>query len=86
SRLHRRAKGADLGWEDEKFSYVALSREPVEPARARIIRRPLPRAGYVELVTSELDGEVRERRIAKSAGAAYKRARKAAWGDALDVS
>lgn len=86
SKLHRRAKGADLGWEDEKFSYAVLTREPVRPAAARIIRRPLRRRGYVELVTSESDGEVRERRVAKSAGGAYKRARKAGWGDALDVS
>ncbi len=86
SRLHRRAKGADLGWEDEKFSYAVLSRHPVTPAAARIIRRPQPRSGYVELVTSESDGAVRERRIAKSAGDAYKQARKAGWGDALDLS
>jgi ribosomal protein RSM22 (predicted rRNA methylase) len=85
SKLHRRAKGADLGWEDEKFSYAVLSREPVSPAAARIIRRPVARSGYVELVTSDADGAVRERRVAKSAGAAYKQARKAGWGDALDV-
>lgn len=84
SRLHRQAKGAELGWEDEKFSYAALSREPVRPAAARIIRRPVPRSGYVELVTSEADGAVRERRVARSAGAAYRAARKAAWGDAAD--
>jgi ribosomal protein RSM22 (predicted rRNA methylase) len=84
SKLHRRAKGVELGWEDEKFSYAALSREPVAPAAARVIRRPLPRPGYVELVTSDADGEVRERRIAKSAGPLYKRARKAGWGDRLE--
>lgn len=84
SRLHRQAKGAELGWEDEKFSYVALSRERVTPAAARIIRRPLPRSGYVELVTSEADGRVHERRIARSAGPAYKQARKADWGDAIE--
>lgn len=86
SRLHRQAKGAELGWEDESFSYAVLSRVPVTPAAARIIRRPKPRSGYVELLTSDADGEIRERRVPKSAGAAYKHARKATWGDALDVS
>lgn len=85
SRLHRQAKGAELGWEDEKLAYAVLSREPVRPAAARIIRRPVPRSGYVELVTSDADGVVRERRLAKSAGAAYRAARKAAWGDPLDL-
>lgn len=85
SRLHRRAKGAELGWEDEKLSYAVLSRDHVRPTAARIIRRPVPRSGYVELVTSDRDGVVRERRLARSAGAAYRAARKAAWGDALDL-
>ena len=83
SRLHRRAKGADLGWEDEKFSYAVLSREHVTPAAARIIRPPRIRSGHVNLVLSESDGAVRERTIAKRERAAYREARKAGWGDPL---
>lgn len=85
SKLHRRAKGADLGWEDEKFSYAVLSREPVRPAAARIIRRPLIRSGYVELVTSERDGAVHARTFSRKQGALYKDAKGAAWGDAFDA-
>lgn len=84
SRLHRQAKGAELGWEDEKFSYAVLSREPVAPARARIIRRPQTRSGHVNLVTSERDGVVRARTVSRKQGALYKEARDAAWGDAID--
>lgn len=32
SREHRLAKGGELGWEDEKFIYVAASRSPVAAA------------------------------------------------------
>jgi ribosomal protein RSM22 (predicted rRNA methylase) len=83
SRLHRRAKGADLGWEDEKLSYAVLSREPVAKAPARIIRHPQPRSGHVNLVTCEPDG-IHQRTISRKQGALYKRARDAAWGDAIE--
>ncbi|MHB1242828.1 MAG: small ribosomal subunit Rsm22 family protein [Gaiellaceae bacterium] len=83
SKLHRRVKGAELGYEDEKLSYAVLSREPVPKAASRVIRRPQVRSGYVEVVTSDADGHVREHRVAKSAGTVYRQARKASWGDAL---
>ena len=85
SKLHRRAKGGELGWEDEKLSYTVLSREPVRPAAARIIRPPQVRSGHVHLVTSERDGAVRERTVSRKQGARYKEARGAAWGDAFDA-
>ena len=84
SRLHRQAKGVELGYEDEKFAYVALSREPVPPAAARIIRQPQVRSGHVNLVTCEPDG-IRERTISRKQGALYKEARGVAWGDPLNV-
>jgi ribosomal protein RSM22 (predicted rRNA methylase) len=84
SKLHRRAKGADLGWEDEKYSYAVLSREPAAKAAARIIRQPQVRSGHVNLVTSEPDG-IHERTVSRKQGATYRAARNAAWGDALDA-
>ena len=84
SKLHRAAKGVELGYEDEKFSYAALSREPVPLAAARIIRQPQPRSGHVNLVTCEPDG-IHERTISRKQGVLYKEARGAAWGDPLSV-
>jgi ribosomal protein RSM22 (predicted rRNA methylase) len=85
SKLHRLAKGADLGWEDEKFSYAVLVREPLAPAPARIIRQPQIRSGHVNLVTCEPDG-VHERTVSRREGALYREARKAAWGDAIALA
>ena len=82
SQLHRRAKGVELGYEDEKFSYAVLSRQPVPSARARLIRHPQLRSGHVNLVTCEREG-IRERTLSRKQGALYKEARKAAWGDAI---
>ena len=83
SRIHRRLKDADLNYEDEKFSYVTLAREPAELALARIIRRVRQRPGLIEL---ELCGRagLRSERIARSAREAFRAARHAAWGDAWD--
>jgi len=82
SRLHRHAKGVELGYEDEKFSYAALSREPLPQAVARIIRQPQPRSGHVNLVTCEPDG-IHRRTVSRKQGALYKEARSAGWGDAI---
>ena len=82
SKLHRRAKGVELGYEDEKFSYAALSRAPVPRAAARIIRQPQVRSGHVNLVTCEPDG-IRRRTVSRKQGALFKAARGAAWGDAI---
>ena len=84
SKLHRRAKGVELGYEDEKFSYAVLSREPVAKAAARIIRQPQVRSGHVILATCEPDG-IERRTVSRKHGALYKEARGAAWGDAIDL-
>ena len=82
SKLHRHAKGVELGYEDEKYSYAALSREPAPRAAARIIRQPQVRSGHVNLVTCEPDG-IHQRTVSRKQGALYKEARSAAWGDPL---
>ena len=84
SKLHRRAKGVELGYEDEKFSYAVLSRVPVPKAGARIIRQPQVRSGHVHLVTSEPDG-IHQRTVSRKQGARFKQAKRAAWGDSPRV-
>jgi len=84
SKLHRRAKGVELGYEDEKFSYAVLSREPVSKAAARIIRQPQVRSGHVILATCETGG-IERRTVSRKQGALYKEAKSAAWGDAIDL-
>jgi ribosomal protein RSM22 (predicted rRNA methylase) len=83
SPLHRRLKGGDLGHEDEKYSYVAATRLPAGtvPA-ARILRHPAQRKGLVTLELCTPDG-LETRRVGKSKGDAYRRARRAAWGDSV---
>ena len=80
---HRAVKAVSRGFEDEKYAYVALARTPAARPRARIIRRPEIRPGHVLLQVSSRDG-IERLTVSKRDREAYRRARKAAWGDALD--
>jgi ribosomal protein RSM22 (predicted rRNA methylase) len=79
---HRAAKRAQLGFEDEKFSFVILTREPPDrSAAARIVRKPIRAAGHVHLDLCA-GGALSRVTVARSDGPAYRDARKVAWGDA----
>jgi ribosomal protein RSM22 (predicted rRNA methylase) len=84
SAVHRRVKGADLSYEDEKYSYVAAARPeaggPDWPA-GRVVRRPQQRKGLVVLDLCRSDGQAAQLPVGKSKGEAYRRARKTSWGD-----
>ena len=79
SSLHRRVKEGELGYEDEKFSYVALTRGMVEAARGRVVRRPQHQAGLIVLETCTAEG-LRTERVGKRDREAFRRARKVEWG------
>jgi ribosomal protein RSM22 (predicted rRNA methylase) len=81
SSLHRRVKGGELGYEDEKYSYVALAREPVALAAARIIRHPQHQPGLIVLEECTPPG-LRTVRVTKRDKHAFRAARRTAWGDA----
>ena len=83
SRLHRLAKEADLSWEDEKFSYLAVSRRPATAATARVIGRPRKASGRVTLKLCRPDGSAGEQLFSRRDGQAFKRAWRSDWGAAV---
>ncbi len=83
SRLHRLAKDAEVPWEDEKFIYVAASRQP-SPSRApRVIAPPKSGSGKVLLKLCQPDGSAGETLFTKRDGELFKAARRLNWGDVL---
>jgi ribosomal protein RSM22 (predicted rRNA methylase) len=82
SRLHLQAKGAEVPWEDEKFSYLAVSRHAATLPAARIIAPPRAGSGKVELKLCRSGGEAETRLITRREGDRYKRAKRLTWGDA----
>jgi ribosomal protein RSM22 (predicted rRNA methylase) len=81
SRAHLQAKGAEVPWEDEKFSYVAVSRHSATLPEARVIAPPRAGSGKVELKLCEIEGKARTALITRRAGDRYKRAKRLDWGD-----
>jgi ribosomal protein RSM22 (predicted rRNA methylase) len=78
---HRQLKGGALGYEDEKFSYLIASKNNSPSTGARIVRHPGKHSGHVKLVLCTAEGKIENRTITRSSKEAYKRARKAEWGD-----
>ncbi|MFN0111518.1 MAG: small ribosomal subunit Rsm22 family protein [Blastocatellia bacterium] len=80
--LHRRLKGGSLGYEDEKFSYIAIAKLPVTVEAARVIRHPLNQPGFIQLQLCTPEG-LQTLNITKRDKDAWKRARKTDWGDSF---
>ena len=80
-RAHIQLKGAELPFEDEKFSYVVLTREPPANRFARVLA--LPAIGKVEVAAKlcTADG-VEIAKVPRRDKAAYAKARRWGWGDA----
>jgi len=83
SRLHRQAKAADVPWEDEKFSYVAVARKPAPASGARVIARPRKASGRVTLKLCRSDGSAGDQLFSRRDGAQFKRASRSDWGSPL---
>jgi ribosomal protein RSM22 (predicted rRNA methylase) len=80
SSIHRRVKDGELGYEDEKYSYVALGREAVGLPAGRVIRHPQQRPGLIVLDTCTARGLGTER-VTKRDREAFRAARRRSWGD-----
>ncbi len=81
--LHRKMKEGTLGYEDEKYSYVIITKAPYPHCRSRILRHPQKHSGHLDLTLCTPDG-LQKTTLSKRDGALYKAARKASWGDELN--
>ncbi len=82
SRLHMQAKGATVPFEDERFSYVIATRQPVAAAGRRILAPPEVTKAAVTLKLCTPGGVAIEAVPHRNASA-YKSAKKSDWGDAV---
>ena len=82
SSIHKQAKKGELGYEDEKFSYIAFSKIPVKIDGNRILRHPQIYKGYVNVKLCTKDG-IQEKKYSKKDGDIYKRVRKLGAGEKI---
>ena len=82
SRAHKEIKGAELPFEDEKFSYLIVTRAPILNRSARVLTPPA--VSKVE-VTAKLctSGGVTTSRVPRRDKSAYAAARRWRWGDGV---
>ena len=80
SRLHMQAKGATVPFEDESFSFIAVSRQKRDLPQGRVLSPPA-----INKVGTSLKlcghGGVEQLVIASRDKAAYKLSKKKSWGD-----
>ena len=83
SRAHLQVKGAEVPFEDEKFSYVALTREPVTGRRSRVLAPPIVNKVEVAAKLCTPAG-LAVTKVPRRARTDYARARRWRWGDAVE--
>jgi ribosomal protein RSM22 (predicted rRNA methylase) len=85
SRDHRLAKGAEVPFEDEKFSYLVAARPGVAlmPASPRILAPPRVGKPGIQFKLCTPDGGAEQRLVAKRHKPVFALARRLGWGDVL---
>ncbi len=82
SQAHRQLKSAELAYEDERFSYVALTRAPAAAHPARVLAQPV--VSKVEVTAKLCTPEgLAITKVPRRAKADYAAARRWRWGDSV---
>ncbi|SMD09212.1 small ribosomal subunit Rsm22 family protein [Rhizobium sp. RU36D] len=85
SRTHRLAKQGEVPWEDEKYIFIAASRDKIEPPAARVLAPPRLASGVARLKLCRSDGSAAEVTVSRRHGDAFREARRLDWGDITSI-
>ncbi len=85
SKMHKLLKDGEVPYEDEKYIYMAFTREACTPASARILRHPVIEKGQVTLEICT-EREIKKVTIKKNDKEHFKAARKSKCGDEIDLA
>ena len=82
SRAHKQVKGAELPFEDERFSYVALTRAAIGPRPSRVLAQPTVNKVEISAKLCTPKG-LAITKVPRRAKGEYAAARRWRWGDAV---
>ncbi len=83
TKVHRELKDGDAPYEDEKYMYIAVSKEKIDNNdKKRILRHPMIHSGFVKLKVCD-DEKIEEITITKKDKEKFKIARKSKSGDLI---
>jgi ribosomal protein RSM22 (predicted rRNA methylase) len=82
SRAHKQVKGADVPFEDERFSYVVLTRPPAAERPSRVLAPPAIGKAEISAKLCTAAG-LSFARVPRRNKAVYAQARHWRWGDAI---
>ncbi|MGB3447395.1 MAG: small ribosomal subunit Rsm22 family protein [Xanthobacteraceae bacterium] len=83
SRAHKQIKGAELPFEDEKFSYVVLARQAIAQRPARILAPPLVSKAEMRVKLCQPNGSASFVAFPRRDKQTYARVRRLGWGDTV---
>lgn len=83
NKIHKMLKSGEAPYEDEKFSYIAISKENFGTAKSRILRHPIIETGKITLKLCT-HGSIEQMIITKKDKERFKQAKKKKCGDTLE--
>jgi ribosomal protein RSM22 (predicted rRNA methylase) len=81
-RAHKQLKRANLPFEDEKFSYVALMRSPPLQRPGRVLAQPTVSKAEINVKLCTSSG-ISNAAVPRRDKTSYQRSKKISWGDAV---
>ncbi|MBS0624691.1 MAG: hypothetical protein JSS32_01415 [Verrucomicrobia bacterium] len=79
TKIHKILKEGSMGYEDEKFSYLAVTPFAPPPLEGRLVEKPLKLSGHVKLTLCTKEGTCEQRTISRKQKELYRQARDAEW-------
>lgn len=85
SKAHKILKDGETPYEDEKFSYIAISKFETDKLDGVVLRHPKIESGKITIKVCKSNGEIEEKIITKKEKETFKKAKKLKVGDITNL-